>query len=226
MSRAISASGEARTRWRSPSISSTAAASTRTSSDEAGADATIEASVGPMVGFGASCEQTACPTGLRCAVPSACPGFSCPKVCVRDTADCVADPCGDNAYCRTNAGAASGTCEPRVAQGQPCGMPPGGDPDINTCAEGLFCSADEATDETCVPVLAAGATCPTNLWLGTERQACTKGFTCADPTLSSDATCVAVKKAGEACLNHTECAEGLMCTAQKCAPGRAGSAVR
>lgn len=194
---------------------------------EAGAVATVDASpVGPVAGFGASCEQTACPTGLRCAVPLACPSFSCPKICVRDTADCVAAPCGPEAYCIGNVGATSGTCEPRIARGQACGMPPGGDPDINTCAEGLFCSADDPNRDTCVPALAAGATCPATLWLGTERQACTKGFTCAEPISGGDATCVAVKKAGETCLNHTDCAEGLRCAAQTCAPGRAGSAVR
>lgn len=140
-------------------------------------------------GIGTMCEDTPCPEGLSCQRPSVCPDFSCDKICVRPTESCVSNPCDKTSWCQKTLGSEAGTCQPRAAMGGDCSMPPGGDPNINTCAEGLFCSAES---DTCVPVLAAGATCP-SLWLGTDRQACVEGYACAS-TFGSDAKCVPVKQ--------------------------------
>ena len=181
-----------------------------------------DASSSSSPGIGTVCEETPCPDGLSCQRPSVCPGFSCDEICVRPTESCISDPCGEASWCQTTLGSEVGTCQPRAALAATAACLPVGTRHQHLRRR-VFCSAESATRNT---VCRCGCRCHVPfLWLGTDRQACMEGYTCVS-TLGGDAKCVPVKQNGETCLDHTDCAAGLKCQAQKCAEGKPGSAVR
>jgi hypothetical protein len=176
--------------------------------DAAGADATDTA---PRAGeneacsFDEHCEEPLVCRALKCA------GFDCPHVCVRTVESCVGDACGPNAYCVGIWDKSGGTCMPRGELGAACSMSPGGDPDVNTCVEGAFCASIPGGGK-CTKAFAAGATCPSVMWVGANQFACVDGYTCVSAVIGDPGKCVRVRRAGQPCMNGSDCAHGLYCS--------------
>ena len=158
---------------------------------DGGASPTVLVGSGRNAGVGLTCDaQTPCADGLFCEMLPGCFGLDCATYCTRASDSCQSDPCGDSAWCEPIAGSEGGTCIPRVGRNQDCGGPPLGHPEINQCADGLFCSGDS---DTCIPVLQPGEVCPT-LWAGTDGQACVAGYVCRETQADGSETCVALSR--------------------------------
>ncbi len=202
--------------------------------------------VTPAAAGGACADVSECQSGLTCPAGSCAPPVSVGEACGAGLAACgpclrcqnaseveagtqttcvpaeVGAACRTSADCPLNAFCSDGTCALKPRNGEACFVPPFEDGSLPTEADrgnclynDAFCRRAEpaSPDGTCAPAAAAlGEACSNGP--AVDKAGCAQGLFCSDTT----STCVALLAGGEACTAPEQCATGLTCAADLCAP--------
>lgn len=147
-------------------------------------------------------DSSQCGTGYTCQMPE---GF-----CVPVSNSCT-NQCTNDTQCATGYTCTGGTCTPRGATGDPCGV-------SGTCQACNICTLESAGSSTAFCRVCCGGQGQGGTCTACTNAACGANSTCAMLTTGASSVCIPGSSAPTTCqaCNNGTCAEGLTCVANRC----------